>query len=92
MKDLPLSDEEKQVVVRIVGPRYNPGKKEFRLVSERFPNRIENRKYLTLLLEQILAEAKALNMQRGNFPEPDLYPVRELAPEEPEEEVKEDIY
>eukprot|EP01031_Cornospumella_fuschlensis_P034553 gene34553-41837_t len=58
--DLGLSPEEKRVVIAMVGPRFNPGKKEIKLSADRFPNRIENKRYLTLQLENIVAEAKRL--------------------------------
>jgi hypothetical protein len=69
LKDLPLSDEEKQVFIRMVGPRYKTGQQEFRFISDRFSNRIENKKFLTLQLEQLLVEAKNLNKLRDQYPE-----------------------
>lgn len=44
----------------MVGSRYNVGKKEIKLTCERFPNRIENKRYLVLLLENLVSECKRL--------------------------------
>lgn len=67
MVDLGLSAEEQQVFIQMVGPRYDANKKVLKLTANKFQNRIENKKYLTLLLEQLLAEAKELNKQRGQY-------------------------
>lgn len=67
LEDLNLSKEEQQIFLQMVGPRYNPNKKELKLTASKFQNRIENKKYLTMLLEQLLAEAKDLNTQRSKF-------------------------
>ena len=42
----------------MVGTRYNVGKKEIKLTCERFPNRIENKRYLVLLLENLVRVRK----------------------------------
>ena len=55
-----MTDLEKEVFIEMVGPRYNTGKKEVRLTSDRFSNRIENKKYLGNLLEKLIAESKRL--------------------------------
>ncbi len=55
----------------MVGPRFNIGKREVKLVTRRFPNRIENKKYVTLLLEQLVAEAKRLNATRFEYETPE---------------------
>jgi hypothetical protein len=54
------SDLERNIFIEMVGKRYNTGKKEVRLTTDRFSNRIENKKYLTLLLERLIAESKKL--------------------------------
>jgi small subunit ribosomal protein S35 len=54
------SDLEKDIFIEMVGKRYNTGKKAVRLTSNRFSNRVENKKYLTLLLERLIAESKKL--------------------------------
>ena len=69
LNDLPLNEDERLVFLRMVGPRYNTGRNEVRLTSQKFPNRIENKRYLTLLLEQLLSEAKRLNSIKSNFDE-----------------------
>jgi hypothetical protein len=60
VKDLGLSDEEQLIFIRMMGFRYNTGRKEARLTTDRFPNRIENKRYLIYLLENLVAEAKLL--------------------------------
>ena len=67
MDDMQLTVGEQQILRRMVGPRYNTGNREIRLTSNRFPNRIENKKYLIFLLESLVKEAKALELQRPQF-------------------------
>lgn len=59
--DLGLNEEELKIFLHMVGPRYNQGKKEVKLTCKRFPNRIENKRFLVLTLENLLAEAKNLS-------------------------------
>ncbi len=54
------SDMERDIFIEMVGKRYNTGKKEVRLTTDRFSNRVENKRYLTLLLERLIAESKKL--------------------------------
>ncbi len=65
--DLQLSDGELQILRRMVGPRYNTGTREIRLTANRFPNRIENKKYLIYLLESLVKNAKSLELSRSSF-------------------------
>jgi len=58
--DLGLSKDELAVFVEMVGPRHNQGKRTVRLTADRFPNRLENKKYLIMLLEKLIAESKRL--------------------------------
>lgn len=51
----------------MVGPRYNPGGQMIKLTCEKFPNRLENRKYLIFMLEELLLEAKRLSKERENY-------------------------
>ena len=51
VNDLGLTPPEIEVFIALVGPRYNQGRKEARLTCDRFPNRIENKRYLTIILE-----------------------------------------
>ena len=60
-----MNAEEMQVFTRMVGSRYNTGRREVKLSTDRFPNRIENKKYLTHLIESLVTEAQALNAFRG---------------------------
>ena len=60
IEDLNLSKEESEIFIALVGPRYNQGKKECRITCDRFPNRIENKKYATIILERVVAESKRI--------------------------------
>ncbi|CAN0097339.1 unnamed protein product [Scytosiphon promiscuus] len=57
---LELSPAEESRLIQIVGPRYLERRQVLRLVSDRFPNRIDNKRYLVHLLENILVEARNL--------------------------------
>ena len=54
------SDLERQIFIEMVGPRYNGGRQDVRFTCEKFANRLENKKYVTYLLEKLVAEAKHL--------------------------------
>jgi len=60
LRDLPLNDEERQIFVRMVGPRIKVGNGEVKLTCDKFPNKMENRKYLVFQLEKLLKEARRL--------------------------------
>lgn len=62
-----MSNEEKQIFIEMVGKRYNVGRKEVKLIAERFPNRIENKRYLILLLESLILESKKLNKLSSKY-------------------------
>ena len=64
-----LSEDERHIFIRMVGLRYNVGKREVRLTTDRFPNRIENKRYLTYLIECLVAETiKLAVIQRSEVP------------------------
>ena len=44
----------------MVGKRFNTGKREITLITERFPNRMENKKYLIFQLEKLIEESRKL--------------------------------
>jgi small subunit ribosomal protein S35 len=58
--DLCLNETELAVLQEMVGPRFNKNRGIIKLTSDRFPNRVENKRYLTFLLENILLECKRL--------------------------------
>jgi hypothetical protein len=60
INDLNLNKMEAAVFKEMVGPRFNQGKGEVRLTGEKFPNRLENRKYLIYLLENLLADSRRI--------------------------------
>jgi hypothetical protein len=51
----------------MVGSRYNQGKREVRLTADRFPNRIENKRYLVVLLENLISETKKLYKEASKY-------------------------
>jgi Mitochondrial ribosomal subunit protein len=51
--NLGLSSDELDIFLAMVGPRYNPGRKDLKIVCDRFPNRIENKKYSIIILEVV---------------------------------------
>jgi len=59
--DLSLSPSQIAIFTRLVGPRFNSGRREVKLTSDRFPNRIENKRYLIMLLENLLIETRKLD-------------------------------
>jgi hypothetical protein len=65
--DLNLNDTERRIFVRMVGPRYQQGRHEVKLVSDRFPNRLENKKYLIYLLESLLLETRRLCAEKDTL-------------------------
>jgi hypothetical protein len=58
--DLDLNALEKKIFIEMVGPRWNVGKRTVRLTMKRFYNRIENKKYLVYLLENLLHECREI--------------------------------
>mmetsp|Transcript_36235 Transcript_36235/g.47788 ORF Transcript_36235/g.47788 Transcript_36235/m.47788 type:complete len:195 (+) Transcript_36235:1-585(+) len=62
-KDLNLSDVALDNLKEMVGPRFNEEKQELKLVCNRFYNRIENKRYLVYLLENLLLEARKTEQQ-----------------------------
>ncbi len=56
-----LSKQELDIFRALVGERYNNGKRELRLVARRFPNKIENKRYLIYQLERLLEEARKIS-------------------------------
>lgn len=60
LRDLGLTPEQEKVFIAMVGPRYSPGNKMIRLTADQFANRIENKRYLVTVLENLLAETRRL--------------------------------
>jgi small subunit ribosomal protein S35 len=58
--DLGLAKDEQHVFIEMVGKRFNQGKKEVTLTADRFPNRIENKRYLIVVLENLVSESKRI--------------------------------
>ena len=69
-----LAKNEEYILIRMLAKRFNVGNREITLVSERFPNRIENKRYLSYLIENLVREAKNLAIIQREMSEaaPDL--------------------
>ena len=61
VNDLKLSKWEEKILIEMVGKRFNVGRREITLITERFPNRIENKKYLIFLLEKLVSETRRIS-------------------------------
>jgi small subunit ribosomal protein S35 len=59
---LGLNDQERHKLLVLSGPRYNPESGELTLSSEKFPYVNQNKKYLSDLLDKLIAEAKVIEM------------------------------
>lgn len=58
---IPFSNAlEREVLLGIVGSRYNTEKDYLQLTSEKFASRIENKRHLVGMIEQIVASARKL--------------------------------
>jgi hypothetical protein len=64
--NLGLNEIEKQIFIRMVGRRYNVGKKEIKFTADRFANRIENKRFLIYQLERLVSECKSLAAQHSS--------------------------
>jgi hypothetical protein len=53
-------EAEKEILLQIVGPRYNPEKNVLKLSSEKFGSRIENKRYLVGMIEKIVSSSREL--------------------------------
>mmetsp|Transcript_36867 Transcript_36867/g.86109 ORF Transcript_36867/g.86109 Transcript_36867/m.86109 type:complete len:186 (-) Transcript_36867:203-760(-) len=62
MRDMTcLADDfERAALLQLVGPRFSTLRDELTLVSEKFPSRIENKRYLEILLDTLVVSAKTL--------------------------------
>jgi len=54
------NEQEKEIFLEIVGPRFNPKKGDLQLSSEKFASRIENKRYLVDMIERIVSSAREL--------------------------------
>eukprot|EP00984_Skeletonema_dohrnii_P020694 scaffold10157_cov142-Skeletonema_dohrnii-CCMP3373.AAC.4 len=58
--DAQRGEAEKEILLQIVGSRYNPEKNELKLSSEKFGSRIENKRYLVGMIEKIVTNSREL--------------------------------
>ena len=56
-------EAEKEILLQIVGSRYNPEKNVLKLSSEKFASRIENKRYLVGMIEKIVSNSKQLAIE-----------------------------
>mmetsp|Transcript_20969 Transcript_20969/g.30024 ORF Transcript_20969/g.30024 Transcript_20969/m.30024 type:complete len:247 (+) Transcript_20969:100-840(+) len=61
--DSERGEAEKEILLQIVGSRYNPEKNELKLSSEKFGSRIENKRYLVGMIEKIVSNSRELASQ-----------------------------
>lgn len=61
MKHLGLTKLQERIFIQLVGPRYNAAGKKVKLVCDQFQNRIENKRYLLVILENLKLEAQRLS-------------------------------
>lgn len=61
MKDLELTQLQERIFIKLVGPRFNVGNRKVKLVCDQFQHRIENKRYLIVLLENLKLEAQRLS-------------------------------
>jgi hypothetical protein len=66
-KHLGLSKNGLQAMQSIVGLRYNKNKKILSLKANRFESRVENRKLVIAMLEQVVSEAERLGADLDKF-------------------------
>ncbi|KAI1306549.1 37S ribosomal protein S24, mitochondrial [Mortierella claussenii] len=58
LKSLPLTNPELHKFLLLVGPRYDPVKKEIKMSCEKFQDRSQNFKWLSDTLDKLINEAK----------------------------------
>lgn len=61
LKDIGLTPHQERIFIKLVGPRFNPGNRRVALTCDQFQNRIENKRYLIVILENLKIEAKRLS-------------------------------
>lgn len=60
LPDLNLTPNQRKVFIEMLGPRYCVGSQEIKLTAARFGNRVENKRYLIFLLENLLRECRKI--------------------------------
>mmetsp|Transcript_4940 Transcript_4940/g.6688 ORF Transcript_4940/g.6688 Transcript_4940/m.6688 type:complete len:188 (-) Transcript_4940:78-641(-) len=61
MADIPLENEvEREMLLQLVGKRYHERTNRLMLTSNKFPSRIENKRYLVDILDRLVISAKKL--------------------------------
>jgi hypothetical protein len=58
---LELTPLQERIFIELVGPRFNTGSKKVKLICDQFQNRIENKRYLIVLIENLKIEAIRLS-------------------------------
>ena len=61
LEHLDLTPLQQRIFIKLVGPRFNPGRRTVRLICDQFQNRIENKRYLVVILENLKLEAQRLS-------------------------------
>jgi small subunit ribosomal protein S35 len=57
-QDLPLAPPERRKLIKLAGVRYNPDKRVVRISCEMFDYQVQNKRYLSDLVDRLIAEAQ----------------------------------
>jgi small subunit ribosomal protein S35 len=57
-QDLGLNRVQQSKLIKLVGPRYDPGKKIVKMSCEMFEHQAQNKRYLSDLVDKLIVEAK----------------------------------
>lgn len=63
--DLGLSIIERNKLIKLAGPRYNPSKKIVKMSCEMFDHQAQNKRYLSDLVDRLVFEAKVWSCWAG---------------------------
>ena len=68
LDDIPLKNEtEREMLLQLVGNRYHKRTNRLMLTSDKFPNRIENKRYLVDLFDRLVIAAKRLASEGDSY-------------------------
>ena len=68
LDDIPFENEvERDMLLQLVGNRYHEKTNRLMLTSDKFPSRIENKRYLVELLDRLVIGAKKLAVEGDSY-------------------------
>jgi small subunit ribosomal protein S35 len=65
-RDLDLDRVQQSKLIKLVGARYDPGKKIVKMSCEMFEHQAQNKRYLSDLVDKLIAEAKVRILEHVN--------------------------